>query len=98
MSIQSDLQTSLRAATGTAGHYNEDWHAFLDAQSIPAGQLGERILAYGQTLDASLSDVASAMLYFMREGVALAWSPPSLLLEDSSYLLLEDGSKLLLEA
>lgn len=59
MSNQGLRQASIRASTGTAGTYEEDWLALFDDDGIPAGTFNERLYAWlaietglsGRTLD-----------------------------------------------
>lgn len=49
MSNREALQASLRAATGTAHSFNEDWLALFDAEDIPPGHFDERQLVWINT-------------------------------------------------
>lgn len=44
--IQSQLQASIRAITGTANSYEGDWHALFDKSAIAAGPFNGRLLAW----------------------------------------------------
>lgn len=43
---QSDVQASIRAATGTALPFEGDWHALFDQASIATGPFDGRLLAW----------------------------------------------------
>jgi len=43
---QESIQLAVRAQSGTALTYNEDWHALFDADGIPAGTFNGRMLAW----------------------------------------------------
>lgn len=46
MSNQSGVQAAVRAATSTTRSYNADWHALATSDSIAAGPLNQRLLAW----------------------------------------------------
>lgn len=73
MSLQSDLQAAIRALTGTTEQWTGDWHALFDLVGIPAGQWGERLIAYYQLKvvnDPSIT-VGAALNYFLLNPAAI---------------------------
>ena len=75
MSNQSGVQQAIRDSTGTAGTYNEDWHALWDDAAIADGTFNERMLAWINTmLSSSYTNVNEAMqTYAVNQGFA-NWS------------------------
>lgn len=74
MSNQSAKQASIRAETGTAGTYEEDWHALFDLRSIDPGTFNERLLAYiNQKLMQSYTSLPQAMQALADANSAYNW-------------------------
>jgi len=99
-------QASVRAVTGTAYTYEEDWHALFDLDGIVAGHYNDRLLAWINTrLTTSFQNINDAMLAFAQDQGFGSWSQMGTfeassgagptdgrLLEDgTSYRLLESG-------
>ncbi len=61
MSNQSDIQASVREATGTEYTYEGDWHALFDYLSIDSGTFNERLLLFlNNCLGVSYSNLQDA--------------------------------------
>jgi hypothetical protein len=76
-SLVEAVQAQLRSQITTAGHVNEDWHAFLDLVGIPAGQLAERVVAYYASLYGDSPHAGAALQYFLHNPSVLVGSVPS---------------------
>jgi hypothetical protein len=113
MSNQEKRQQSVRASTGTAYSYNDDWMALFTAAGITSGTYNERLLVWiNAQLSTAYTTLPDAMrAYAINQGVP-SWnelgtfdagggSGPTgsgILLEDGvSFLLAETGDYLMLE-
>lgn len=89
-SNQEARQESVRAVTGTTYDYNGDMHALFDANSIPAGDLNGRMLAWiNAVLGRSFPDLPGAQAAYAQAmgvdnwdavasfGAAYAWNASS---------------------
>jgi hypothetical protein len=65
MTRQNERQASVRAVTGTAYSYNDDWRALFDQAGIAAGNFNDRLRAWinGQ-LGTSYTNINDAMRAF----------------------------------
>jgi hypothetical protein len=62
MSNQQKRQQSVRAVTGTAYTYADDWHALFDADLIAEGHYNDRLRAWiNVKLSSNYSNVNDAM-------------------------------------
>lgn len=64
--LDGDLQSQIRAQTGTAGQWIEDWNALFDKANVPAGQWGERLMSYYTRYTAGPNTVSTALNYFLQ--------------------------------
>jgi len=71
MSNQQKRQQSVRAVTGTAYNYADDWHALFDADLIAEGHFNDRLRAWiNGKLSANYANVNDAMrAYAIAKGV-----------------------------
>lgn len=75
MSNQSGVQAAIRASTGTAGTYTEDWHALWDDAAVAAGTFNERMLAWiNGRLSSIYTNVNEAMQAYAEDQGFDAWS------------------------
>ena len=63
----SAVQATIRAITSTAWTYTGDWHAYADSKSVATGELGERILALAQAIDATIPTANAALNFFLQD-------------------------------
>ena len=63
----SAVQAAIRAITSTEWNYAGDWHAYADHNSIDTGELGERILALAQAIDATIPTANAALNFFLQD-------------------------------
>lgn len=78
-SITERIQAVITSALGvTPSMYTGDWHKYMDAQSIAAGQLNERQIALANTLSGSSLNSSTALIYlqsyFLRQQNLLIFS------------------------
>ena len=75
MTNQSDKQASLRAKTGKALPYEDDWHAYWDSLAIlPNGNFNERMLAWiNAALVTSFTNLPSAQQAYAAAKGASNW-------------------------
>lgn len=72
---QEGKHEAVRAITGTARSYNEDWHALFDDDGIAAGPFDSRMLAWiNATLGTSYTNVNEAMQAFAVEQGFANWA------------------------
>ena len=72
---QEGKHEAVRAITGTARSYNEDWHALFDDDGIAAGPFDSRMLAWiNATLSTSYTNVNEAMQAFAVEQGFANWA------------------------
>lgn len=72
---QSQRQSQVRAASGTARNLNEDWHAYWDVLGIADGNFDERMLLWvNQALSTSFVNTANAMQAYAEDRGFLNWS------------------------
>jgi hypothetical protein len=105
MSNQQLRQNSVRAVTGTAYFYEDDWHALFDLDGIAEGFFNDRMLAWiNFRLSSSYQFLSDAMQAFAIDQSATSWSELGTFDADSgggtgptgSGILLEDGTSFLL--
>lgn len=64
--LQGALQQSIRSALGCANDFNGDLHAMCDFYEIPDAPISGRLIPAAQLFDASITDAASALNYFLQ--------------------------------
>lgn len=70
-----DRQAAVRAVTGTAYTYEEDWHVLFDLAGLDYGHYNDRLLAWiNLELGASFQNINDAMLAFAQSQSAGSWS------------------------
>lgn len=76
MSTNQELrQQSVRAYTGSAYNYEDDWHALFDLEGIADGVFNDRLKAYiNNTLGTSYQFLSDAMQAFAVSQGAVSWS------------------------
>lgn len=75
MSNQQLRQQSVRAVTGTAYNYEEDWHALFDAAGVADGVFVERLLAWiNLYLGTAHTNLAEAQYAFAVDQGATSWN------------------------
>lgn len=65
--LGEQVQTNIRALTGTAGQWVGDWHALFDLVGLSVGNFGERLIAYYRLYIADSPEVtvSAALRYFL---------------------------------
>lgn len=72
---QEGVHAAIRASTGTARSYNEDWHAIFNAAGIATGNFDSRMLAWvNARLSTSYTNVNTAMNAFAISQGFTNWS------------------------
>lgn len=70
--LTEQVQTTIRALTGTAGQYTGDWHALFDLKGLAKGSWGERLLAYyNLTTHAGAQTVSAAHNFYLLNPAAI---------------------------
>lgn len=90
-SLLEAFQAECRSIGGSAGTVNEDFHAAADVNSIPAGQWGERMLAYGREVDSTIASANAAFNMFLADP-SLLNLVPVLALQDRAVGYILDRS------
>ena len=97
MSNQSGVQAAIRASTGTAGTYTEDWHALWDDAAVAAGTFNERMLAWiNGRLSSIYTNVNEAMQAYAEDQGFANWSSmDTLTLASEAELLAGDEPQII---